>query len=478
MRSKFLLASALVLLLAAAFAAVGYAYTASTENSGNMASSEYVVLTQQEYTFTNDNLKFDVVDTDGGKVYQLLGGYTQLIAIDGKTYYGVEVGHDKLKATVVGGTSESVKVEVSSPGLIDGWFTDYSNELYDWRYILEVKDSEDNEQYVYYDGALGSEWKYITGDSLVLTPDEEYTTTLYFAGVGINTAAALRSANSLLKVSSDISISAVWKPVSDPSNGLIKCVFKSNTEAGGSGADRVLYLEEGYDLILPENMFTHTSKEFVGWLDNGEYGTGLVLSPSYTFKTNNKEHEFVAQWEEIGNVKTITFNGNVATGTMASQYVKSGNSFTLPLCEFTKAGNMFTKWVVTATDGSPEADYSGYDKPYMTIQDLRESITITANWAESSLKNVKILDQEGNVKYVLGPERDDLFTIPYCIFGPPSMLVKQGFEGWEFEGWSVWKKTPRTVAQSYTMPIGNDGYIIKNGMIRFAYDNGLENGQV
>lgn len=56
-RTKIIAAVAVIMMCAAGLVGAGYAYTASTENSGNDATSEYVKLTQNgpgAYTFAND----------------------------------------------------------------------------------------------------------------------------------------------------------------------------------------------------------------------------------------------------------------------------------------------------------------------------------------------------------------------------------------------------------------------------------------
>jgi hypothetical protein len=58
---RLLLAVAIVAVLAVAFFAIGYAYSVSTENSDNNATSQYVTLTQQKYTLTENSLSFDIV---------------------------------------------------------------------------------------------------------------------------------------------------------------------------------------------------------------------------------------------------------------------------------------------------------------------------------------------------------------------------------------------------------------------------------
>lgn len=135
---KLVLAIAIVAVLAMAFTSVGYAYTASTENSGNSVTSQYVTLTQQNYTFNGYAVSFDVVETEAGIKYQLNGHTEELMDIEGRGYVGALIGSDKLSATMTGGTGGVLGVAVTSPQMNDGWFTDYSGDLYGWRYVLKA----------------------------------------------------------------------------------------------------------------------------------------------------------------------------------------------------------------------------------------------------------------------------------------------------------------------------------------------------
>ena len=58
MKSKLLATIALIIVAALAFSSIGIAYTATTQNTGNTISSEYAVLSQTYYNFTQDKNGF------------------------------------------------------------------------------------------------------------------------------------------------------------------------------------------------------------------------------------------------------------------------------------------------------------------------------------------------------------------------------------------------------------------------------------
>jgi predicted lipoprotein with Yx(FWY)xxD motif len=65
-RTKIIAAVAVIMMCAAGLVGAGYAYTASTVNEGNNASSEYLVLSQDgagAYTFVNEQaVYYDTVN--------------------------------------------------------------------------------------------------------------------------------------------------------------------------------------------------------------------------------------------------------------------------------------------------------------------------------------------------------------------------------------------------------------------------------
>ncbi len=211
MKSKALLAMALVLVMAAAFTTIGMAYTASTDNSGTTATSEYIVLEQTNYTFSSaSGLRFDIITTNTGTVYQTIGTFPidipngELV----KPYVGVQIGQsDTLKATEINTSLGTIPVSVNTfaPGSNTG-FQDFSANTLGWRYVLEVVGPDPSNpentltQYAVYDGASSTqsdlvEWrcyyKNESGDldayqnnclSIKTGNTDVYTTKLYFVG--------------------------------------------------------------------------------------------------------------------------------------------------------------------------------------------------------------------------------------------------------------------------------------------------------
>ena len=209
MNSKLALAVTIIAVMGVAFAGIGYSYTATTENSGNTLTSEYAVLEQHNYTYGNEEIRFNTITTSAGSVYKLTktsnsNPVDTVCTIGGTTYKGIQIGtSDTLKATKVGNDTGSLKVHVMTfgPG-----FKDFSSAgANGWKYILKVTKSTGTEsvadQYAIYDGSAVdrvtniSEWSYyvddsgtlVSADSLTLntyndTTQYTYTTTLYLVG--------------------------------------------------------------------------------------------------------------------------------------------------------------------------------------------------------------------------------------------------------------------------------------------------------
>ena len=578
MRSKYLLVVALVLVLVASFAAFGYAYTASTVNSNNIATSHYVVLTQQNYNFTNTELSFDVGETEAGIVYRLNGTNEPLISIDGISYVGISIGTDKLTATANGFTpSQPLKVSVTSPQLDNSWFTDYSDYLMGWKYILKVTAAGKATQYAFYDGAedglwnvkgkviessytvseedankggyislyrtdgggkftvvkigdttevlsnlsVGTEigglqgwyvdgteitsgkyavnaddadggrvivlyrnnvasgytvvkidsgtvtllpnktpgttidgvtgWMYGGGSKLDIVAGVEYGTELFFAGSGVFSDASLRSVQSNIKISaSQVMIVPVWVPAVDSDlTKVVKYTLKAGT--GGIGNDRIAYIVSGSDLILPENVFTNidANKKFVGWRADD---MDKIFTPWHIYPNNTQERTFTAQWANVGDCYTVTFDLNGGQGSMATRYIlmnnESGNTFTLPHPEFSKSGYAFTGWTVT---GASSRDYRDYTQHFTDIPAVKENIVAKAEWIEdpAGCEHVAIGNQENTVVKVAS---DGTVTmIRNLVDGD----IVTGVDGWHVED--------RTISTSYTVWSADaeaSGYIV------------------
>ena len=175
MGSRLLTTIAILAVVALSFVTIGFAYTASTENSGNTVVSEYVVLDQTNYDVTSEDIKFDTITTELGTVYQLVGTaqkpVEKLLSIDGKDYYGIQLGNsDTLSAAVVGSTKTVIDVTVNTLNLNNSLYTEFS-ELFDWRYVLKVSGTGVPDQYAYYDGSGTDDlvqWKTVNTQSPII----------------------------------------------------------------------------------------------------------------------------------------------------------------------------------------------------------------------------------------------------------------------------------------------------------------------
>ncbi len=299
---------------------------------------------------------------------------------------------------------------------------------------------------------------------LDILKDVTYTTTLYFAGPGKDPKAFLRSAGSTLMTTSDMTIDPVWLSVKEGDS--YKITLKPNEDDGGEGLDRVYYVGKDHNLILPENPFTNSSgsKKFVGWKDTV---LGKTYPPWYDFGKTEQDRTFIAQWTT--SYVTVSFAaGTGASGTMSSQYVASGNTFALPMCSFTATtGKMFSGWVVT---GVSSRDYTPYTQVMSVITNLTEDVTVTAQWSPIPPGSYKVTLDGTN--YNVYTDSNGKYTLPHNIFVSPLDLYDEGFLGWEFLGWSVYKTASSVkVAQAHSVPIGQNYHVIENGVVKFAYDS-------
>jgi len=150
-------AVAVIVMCAAGLVGAGYAYTASTTNDGNNASSEYLVLSQDgpgAYTFVNKQaIYYDTVNrkVDGavGTAYTLAGDTIALDINNDSTddYTAVKLGNDlTLAADQTGGYHEDLTCTVALTG---------TKNIPDDCVIILKADTEKAataDQYIVYDG--------------------------------------------------------------------------------------------------------------------------------------------------------------------------------------------------------------------------------------------------------------------------------------------------------------------------------------
>jgi hypothetical protein len=188
MRSRTLVIMLTCLLLAVAAIGTGYAYTSSTDNADNNASSEYVVLKQNNYNFGEADITFSTITRmnsqgTGPETVIVWSTQTTDIRLNDTDYLGVKVGNsDQLSGTVsLPEKPDNLQVNVQS---VEGTFTDFHDLNVGWLYVIKVT-LNGNSQYVWWNGHT-EQWQ----GTIVLAMDdsddspyetETYTTELFIA---------------------------------------------------------------------------------------------------------------------------------------------------------------------------------------------------------------------------------------------------------------------------------------------------------
>jgi len=497
LRSKFLLAMALVMVVAASFTTIGMAYTSSTENSGNSATSEYVVLTQTNYTLTsNSSLVIDAVTMPVGTFYQL-PSCQDLFTYDNRHYCGVKVGDsDTLESDVVGSEISVVPVRAEtyytgSGQNISTGFTDFSKSSLSWRYVIMVKVSDEEDttgdiwqdvpqlQYLYYDGNIKPDsdglilWKvlvpgveegvYEEAEHLQIVEGAKYETSFYLAGIAQTVAdgSVFKLSEKTVTLDGDAVVTPLW--VQGGQGDLVNTLQPGDSGVIGQ-MDRILYVKKGDNLVVPENQFNCSAgKVFVGWY---ETGTLEYYYPGEVFKDYDQNRVFIAQWSESG-YKTITLSDGIENSEASTikNYVIGGRDYTFPMNKFVNGEKMFVGW----EDSSSGEVYQPGDSLNITADKSFEAV-----WDDlGTCKKVTIKGtiRHADVTFVLYTDSDGNFTLPDNMLGPAYELPDGG--GWKFLGWYVKEgnKTGRLVAQYTSAPNVSGAMIINNGTVKFAYDS-------
>jgi hypothetical protein len=180
---------------------MAFSYTGSTDNNGNITSSEYVLLDQSTYNFQNDQnytIKVHTLvvrDNDGnGKAMYCISETSSLDALcklGGTMYNGKLIGQDTISANNSLADPQDPKtfyVNIYN----DAGFADLSDS--DWRYILQFTAAGKDTQYAISDGQ--NDWTYVkcvSNDPLTFESEthlefcdnvDHYTSKLYLAGPG------------------------------------------------------------------------------------------------------------------------------------------------------------------------------------------------------------------------------------------------------------------------------------------------------
>lgn len=181
-------------------AGVSFGYTAYTVNSNNTATAEYVVLSQDAYSFTPEEASYQtymVVTTgdDGSPVAKYnMKCDAALDTLGGIEYYGKAIGSSTIRVeySLSDPDPKDFFVQVrNSAALTHYGLADLSDSQ--WRYILKITADGKATQYAVTDGSDADAWSYYINDNstyvaetnLVLADNiANYAVTFYLAGPG------------------------------------------------------------------------------------------------------------------------------------------------------------------------------------------------------------------------------------------------------------------------------------------------------
>ena len=421
----------MIVLTAVAFIAVGFAYIASTENGGNNPSSDYVVLSQTNYTFNQNGLRIDTETSDVGTAYivnyaeRLLDKTgTNPFLIDNIVYYGYKVGTDDLKVTSVGDSVTSpIKVSVNTFG---HGFKDFSDNYLGWRYVMKIEGEDNNDNgllwYACYDGKppeQGSQdelvgwtifkdmgegvWERVSYLDVYFGDDiDDYTTTLYIAGPGetIRDGSMIKAAEDSVKATGNTSIKAIWVAKTDSDH---KITLSSGTESyrfygwikADSAVDSMVVYEE--------------SKKSQYIQPNGDIATGGHYYAVYEMLDTPAYKETYYEWtgENYEWTTTRDNDGKADRYKHVSVTVQSSNESTtyyfVGWFESTEPpaspeGHSATAYIAPGSDVSVMSDHTFYAVYYVTkTSGYQETYW---EWNGASYSEVGIRENDGAVDRV------------------------------------------------------------------------------
>lgn len=229
---------------------------------------------------------------------------------------------------------------------------------------------------------------------------------------------------------------------------------------GGSGSEASITDKVIGELVtLPTPTSTKTGYTFGGWSAGGTtYPAGA------TFTVGDGNTAFTAVW--IGNLNTITYNANGATGgtTPANgSHVSGGSAYTVSANSgnLVKTGFEFAGWYTTAS-GSGGTSYA--DSGSATLTTLSDVI-LYAKWTAASFAVTYSTDGGSTA-----PTQSD--TMYGATFTLPTAPTKSGsnFLGWETAS-NIYAP-----GSTFTMPASTVSFIARWSQITYAITYALNGG--
>ena len=339
MMKRAFLTVLVALMAVCAFSGIGYAYTAITENSNNTTESEYVLLSQSNYTFSSEgsfeyfsitssaDTYYYIMETDNTHLHHLLNrtdpsirsGSYGTFPSKGE-YYGVKIGDTELSVTTQNvEIGEKILVEVGMSTVNNQYFTYFKS---DWMYFLkmyylEEQDEELKEFDIHWLWSKGNGWNNIIGNAtkggssviVSMDPTKTYKVELYFGGpvntnlvTGTTVAACTiePKGNITGESNSRILIKNGYVSFKYDSNALPEIIFDKNAEdAIGTSIQGTnmnnLEVSPGTTLTLPANTYSRAGYTFAGWTTNPD-GSGILYNNKASYQMGDETVILYAKW--------------------------------------------------------------------------------------------------------------------------------------------------------------------------------------
>ena len=313
-----------------AFAGIGYAYTASTENSGNSISSEYVVLAQSNYTFsagtsftyysiTSSADTYYYIADDDPAVKRILdtdsGGYAKH---NNKFYWGVRIGDPTTLSisSVNYDISNTMRIQVRMSTVDNECFTKFTTN--NWLYFMKICYIVGGKAMdIHWLWSKGNGWNNLVGSGtsdgkvakIDIDPTKNYVAELYFGSPGITVSGMTVTegttssktcpgcktepkGNTGLDSSGRMLIKDGWVSFAfDINDNLPVITFDKNGGTGTMSSQTAAY---GAETQLKTNTFTN-SRTFRGWNTSPD-GTGIQYDDGGSI-TVTRSVTLYAQWD-------------------------------------------------------------------------------------------------------------------------------------------------------------------------------------
>ncbi len=250
----------------------------------------------------------------------------------------------------------------------------------------------------------------VAADTMYTLPESPFQRTDY-TFTGWNVSGETLPAGESVLITGDITISAVWEPVSKYTVTLLS---GENGETISVSSPMIV----GSTYTLPTCSWQNPGYDFAGWYYEGDIlvpGSAVIVTSDITIYALWTEQE-----EPIPPVEyvTITVSGGDAGGQYIAQ-VEKGTEYTLPSNTFTYTGYVFVNWEIDGTSYEPGDTVTAEDDLTVTaVWRALEQYIVIYDWGYEGGANMSVTATEG---------------VSFTLLSAP---VRPGyaFAGWEYGG--------------------------------------------